>query len=211
MSAVFAGPQQVNLYDASLLPPRHPFTVRQLLAWVLISALALGGIAWWARGQIGSLRQEMAQQQAARPRAPGAGPTQQQVTGLEQALRARTALLEARRAAREALERGMARPDAGPSAVLRRIADTIPPSAWLLELRVAGSHVDIRAKALDPAAVDAWLERLRASRFLAERPAPTLRLDRIDPPAGSAETVPVYAVQLSAALEAPFADEGARP
>jgi hypothetical protein len=76
---------------------------------------------------------------------------------------------------------------------------------------VAGSRVDIRAKALDPAAVDAWLERLRASRFLAERPAPTLRLDRIDPPAGSAETVPVYAVQLSAALEAPFADEGARP
>jgi len=211
MSTVaFAGPQQVNLYDPSLLPPRHAFTVRQLLAWVLIAALALGVVAWWARSQIGSLRQEMARE-AARPRAQETGPTAQQVAGLEQALRARTALLEARRAARDALERGMARPDAGPSAVLRRIADTIPASAWLLELRVAGSHVDIRAKALDPAAVDAWLERLRASRFLAERPAPTLRLDRIDPPAGSAQSAPVYGVQLSAALEAPFADEGAKP
>ena len=211
MNAVaFAGPQQVNLYDASLLPARHAFTVRQLVAWVLIAALALGAIAWWARGQIGSLRQEMARQ-AARPRPPEAGPTQQQVAGLEQALRARVALLEARRAARDALERGMARADAGPSAVLRRVADTIPPSAWLVELRVAGSHVDIRAKALDPAAIDAWLERLRAAHFLAERPAPTLRLDRIDPPAGSPQSVPVYGVQLSAGLEAPFADEGARP
>jgi len=211
MSAVpFPSLQQLNLYDPSLLPPRHAFTVRQLLAWVLIAALALGVVAWWARGQIGSLRQEMARE-AARPHEPEAGPSAQQVAGLEQALHARTALLDARRAAREALERGMARPDAGPSAVLRSIADTIPPSAWLVELRVAGSHVDIRAKALDPAAVDAWLERLRASRFLAERPAPTLRLDRIDPPAGSTQSATVYGVLVSGTLEAPFADEGARP
>jgi hypothetical protein len=211
MSALaFGGPQQVNLYDPSLLPARHAFPVRQLLGWVLIAALALGVVAWWARDQIGSLRGEMARE-AARSRPAEAGPTQQQVAGLGEALRSRLALLEARRAAREALERGMARPDAGPSAVLRRIADSIPPTAWLVELRVAGSHVDIRAKALDPAAVDAWLERLRATHFLAERPAPTLRLDRIDPPAGSAQALPVYGVQLSAALEAPFADEGGRP
>ena len=211
MSAVsLPSPRQLNLYDASLLPPRHAFSVRQLLAWVLIAALALGGVAWWARTQIGSLRQEIARE-AARPRAREAGPTAQEVAALEQSLRARTALLEARRAAREALERGMARPDAGPSAVLRRIADTIPASAWLLELRVAGSHVDIRAKALDPAAVDAWLERLRASGFLAARPAATLRLDRIDPPAGSPQSVPAYGVLVSGTLEAPFADEGARP
>lgn len=204
-AVVLASPQQINLYNESLLPPRHQFSSHQLAAWVGIALVALAAVAWWATDQMRALRQEMAQQAALRPAKVDDGPSPQQLAALEQGLRAKLAVLQTRRAARDVLKRGMAGPDAGPSFVLRRIAETIPPSAWLTGLTVSASHIDIRARALDPAAVDLWLDRLRSSGFLAREPAPALRLDRIEPAAG--KTLDSYGFQVSATLAAPFADE----
>ncbi len=214
MNASVAAPQQINLYNPALLPAREQFSARQLVAWVVIAASAMAAIAWWAAGETRALRREMADQAARAPAAPGAdaGPTPHQVAALETTLRGKQALLETRRTARDALKRGMAGPDSGPSAVMRRMADSIPPTAWLTELRAAGSRIDVSGRTLDPAAVDRWLDSLRASGLVATAPAPAVKLERIDAPAGpSARAAQAYAFHISAALSSPFAEEGARP
>lgn len=210
MSAI-AAPQQVNLLNPALLPKRERFSARQLLTWVVLAVISMAAVAWWAMSQTQSLRSEMAQQ-AARTQAsavPGAV-TPQQVAMLEQVVRDRTAQLEARKAARDALKRGMAGAGRGPSAVMRQIADSIPAAAWLVELRAAGTRIELVGRTLDPSAVDAWIERLRAAGLVAPAPSPSVRLERIESPPGS--RVPeAYTFQVSAALAAPLADEGGRP
>lgn len=222
MNAIAAGPQQVNLYNPALLPQRERFSARQIAAGVIVAGVAMVAVAWWALSESRTLRKEMAEQeqyraaQTARALAPPtlagkAVPTLQEVGTLEQALKARHALLESRRAARDALKRGMASAESGPSVLMRLVATSIPREAWLTELRVSGSRLDVAGKATDPAAVEAWLARLRASAFLAEKPAPTLKLERMDAAAAPARSGSGYTFNVSATLAAPLAEEGKGP
>lgn len=217
-----ATPRQVNLYNPALLPKRENFSARQIAAGVVVAALAIGAVSWWAASESRALRREVQEQERTRAaRTAGAlaaptldgrpVPTPEQVTALEQGLQAKAALLQARKASLDSLKRGMAGAEAGPSALMRLMATSIPPSTWLSEMRVSGSRLDIVGKALDPADVDGWLARLRASGFLAASPSPTLRLERIEAPTPAGRARAAYQFTLSAALSSPFADEAARP
>jgi Tfp pilus assembly protein PilN len=221
-ASVAPAPQQINLCNPSLLPKRESFTARHIIVWGVIASLAMAVLGWWASAQIQVLRREVAEQAArhasekalaAVPRLASGevAPTPQEVSALEQALRGKQSALEARRGVRDVLKRGLAGPNSGPSALLRLFAATLPPSAWLTEVRVAGARLEVVGKALDPAAVDHWLERVRTEGFLASTPMPAVRLERIDAPAPAGGVVPVYLFNVSAALASPFAEEGARP
>jgi hypothetical protein len=221
-TALSLPPQQINLLNPALLPKRESFSARHIVVWAVVAFLAMSALGWWATLETRTLRRVVAEHAAqhardsalaAVPRLPGGevAPTAQEVAALEQALRAKQSLLEARLGARDVLKRGLAGKDAGPSAVLRLIATTMPPSAWLAEVRVAGGRIDIAGRALDAASVDGWLERLRSSGFLATKPMPAVRLERIDSPTPAGRVLPVYVFNISAALASPFADEGARP
>lgn len=213
---------QINLYNSSLLPKRENFSARQIAAGVIVAGVAMAAVAWWAALEARTLRREVADHvqhhaaKTARALAPPLldgepVPTPQQVAALEQGLQSKQALLQSRRAARDALKRGMAGLDGGPSALMRLIASSIPPPAWLTEVRVAGGRIDVTGKALDPAAVDGWLDRLRASGFLAEKPMPTVRVERIEAPAPLGRAPSTYLFSISATLSSPFADDGAQP
>jgi len=213
---------QINLYDPSLLPRRERFSARQIALGVAATAVTMVAIAWWAAMQAGVLRLEVEEQakqleyETARALAPPQlggqpVPTPQQVTALERALSAKQAQLEARSAAREALKRGMAGPDAGPSAIMRTIAASIPQAAWLTEARVVGARLDLTGRSLDPAAVEGWLDRLRTSGFLAAAPTPTVRIERLDAATTPGRAPAAYLFNISAELSAPLADEGAGP
>jgi len=131
MAAVLASPQQVNLFNPALLPAREKFSARQLLGWIVFAVVALAAVAWWAAGQMRELRTEIAQEQS-RPRGrPQEGPTQDQVNAMQQTYRQLQAQLATRQAALDAARRGMAGPDGGPAGVMRRLAETIPPTVWL--------------------------------------------------------------------------------
>lgn len=211
MSAIAAAPQQVNLYNPTLLPKRERFSARQLVAWVVLALAAMIALAWWAVSQTRLLRGEMAQQAARTPPAAAAAiVTPQQVAAMEQAVRDRKALLETRRAARDTMKRGMADAGRGPSGVMRHVADSIPASAWITELRAVGPRIEIVGRTLDPGAVDAWLDRLRSAGIILPTPSPSVRIERMEAAAGS-RTAPAYTFQVSAALGAPFADDGGRP
>lgn len=218
-AAVAMPPRQINLYNPALLPKREHFSARQIVVGVAAAGVAMAAIAWWAAREAEVLRREVAEQArqlesvAARAQAPPLlegqpVPTPQQVAALEQAFRDRQALLEARRAAREALKRGMAGPDAGPSALMRMVATSIPAAAWLTEVRAVGSRIEVSGKAVDPAAVEGWLARLRTSGFLAETPVPTVRVERIEAPVPAGRALPTYLFSIAAELASPLAEEG---
>ena len=235
MAEIVALPlRQINLYNASLLPTREVFSARLIVGWVVVAAIAMAAVAWWAVIETRKINLEIANQAsrqvAERARTLPVLPTgevlqtPQQLVAREQALRSQQTLLEARRAAREVLKRGIASEKSGPSALLRQLANSVPPPLWLSEVRVVGSRIDISGKTLEPAAVHLWLERLRAAETLAIKPVPAVRLERVDtavqPPALPAtqpvaqlpaRTPPVYTFAISAALAIPFADEGGRP
>ena len=219
MNAVAATPLQVNLYNPALLPKRERFSARQIALGVIVAGAAMAAVSWWAFTQSMALRKEMAEQaqyraaQTARAMVPPTldgkpVPSPEEVAALEAALKGKYALLETRRAARDALKRGMASPDSGPSALMRLVATSIPREAWLTELRAAGSRLEVAGRATDPAAVEAWLARLRSSGFLAEKPAPALKLERMDAANAPARSAGAYTFNVSATLAAPLADEG---
>lgn len=213
---------QINLHNPSLIPTRELFSARLIVAWAVVAAILMAAIAWWAVIETRNVRREVsnqaAYQTAERARtAPlmldgKALPTPEQVAARELTLRNQQALLETRRAARDVLKQGVADDKSGPSTLMRLIASSVPPQAWLTEVRVAGGHVDFTGKTLDPVAVNVWLDRLRASGFLAAKPAPAVRIERVDlPPPAPARASNVFTFAISAALSSPFADDGGRP
>ena len=213
---------QINLYNSSLLPVREVFSARLIVTWVVIAALAMAAVAWWAVIEKRIVSREVALQLSrqaaniARSTVVGADgealPTPQQVEATGKSLGAKHALLETRRATRDLLTRGLASEKGGPTALMRLIATTLPPQLWLTELRVNGKQVTIAGKALEPSAVNLWLDRLRASGYLIETPLPTMRVEQL---ASAVPAVPgaplIYTFNIAAGLASPFADEGAAP
>lgn len=209
MSAVM---RQINLYNPALRPVRESFSARQQLAWIVIAALAMGALGWWASRQARELKGEIAGQQSAAAPAADAGTSPQQVAAMEKALRERQAALAARLAARDGLRRGMAASGHGPSGLMLAIAQTLPEAAWITELRVAGGRIEASGRTLDPGAVEGWLQRLRAAGFLAEGETPAVRVERLDAaaiPAARGQTT--YSFQVAGTLASPLADDGTRP
>ena len=223
MTEIAAAPlRHINLYNPSLIPAREVFSARLIVAWVVVAAVSMAAIAWWAVLETRSVSREVSNQ-AARQTADRtrtvplmvdgkALPTPEQVAARELILRNQQVLLETRRAARDLLKRGVADDKGGPSALLREIANSMPPQAWLTEVRVAGGQVDFTGKTLDPVVVNSWVDRLRASGLLAVKPPPAMRIERVDlPPPAPARAFPVYTFAISAALSSPFVDDGGRP
>jgi len=214
--------QHVNLLNPALLPKRESFTARHIAVWSAMALVAMVALGWWAGRETARLRAEVAANAqrlaaatalATAPRLPSGevAPTPQEVAALEQALLAKRTLLEARRSARDAGRRGLAGPNEGPSAMLRLVAATLPPAAWITEVRAAGERIDVSGRTLEAAAVDAWLERLQAAGFLAAGTQPTLRIERTEAPAPAGGSLPVYLFAISGTLAAPLADEGSPP
>ena len=213
---------QINLYNVSLFPAREVFTARRISVGVVAAVLVMTAIGWWALAEKQRLSQEIASKAAARAAetaraelisaAGGAPLTPPQLAALETTLNAQRATLTARRDARDLLRQGLATDQAGPSALMRLLATSAPTQAWLTDIRVGGSQLEVAGKTIDPAAVNAWLERLAASGYLSAKPMPSLRLDRVEapaPPPGRA--YPVYGFTIVGTLVSPLADEGGRP
>ena len=223
MSELAAIPlRQINLYNASLLPVREVFSARLIVTWVVIAALAMAAVGWWAVIEKRNVSREVASQQSqqaavvARSAVVSADgeqlPTPQQVATIRESLKSKHAQLETRRAMRDLLSRGLASERSGPTALLRLIATTAPPQLWLTEARVNGKQFVIAGKTLEPSAVSLWLDRLRSSGYVIEKPVPAMRVERLEPSAPPASAIPLtYTFNIVAVLSSPFADEGAAP
>lgn len=207
-----AAAQHINLYNPALRPARESFSARQLLAWVVIAALAMGALGWWATRQAREIKGEIAGQGRPATPAADAGASPQQVAAMEKALRERQAQLAARLAARDGLRRGMAASGHGPSGLMRAIAQTLPAAAWIRELHVAGGRIEAGGRTIDPGAVQGWLQSLRTAGLLAEGNAPAVRVERLEAAANpGAHGQATYSFHVTGTLASALADDGARP
>lgn len=234
MSAVLAQPsmRQINLLNPSLLPKREFFSGRSVLGWVIVAIIAMSAVAWWAVTETRSVSRQASEQTVLRaaekqrllgamPADAESIPTPQQIAAMDQSLRTKQTALESRRAALVTLKRVLGTENGGPSATLRTFATSMPDSVWLTELRATAGRLEVTGKTLDPAAVNAWLDRLTAAGYLTKKPVPAVRIERADvagaatAPVGTPSTttpvtasrVPVYSFSIVATLTHPFAED----
>ncbi len=223
-NAMFAQKTQINLFNPSLVNSDEVFTANRILVGVVGALITMAAIGWWAASERQRLTQAVQTQAAARQaelarlqQAAGVGDailTPQELAAREQLLKAQVATLDARRAVRDGLRRGLANDKQGPSALLRTLAGSVPVDTWITELRAEGSQFELSGKTLDAAAINAWQDRLHLSGTLAAQPMPVIKVERTDAvtAASAMSRAPtVYNFTITGTLAAPFAGEKGRP
>lgn len=214
--------RQINLFNLAMLPTQEVFSANRIVVGVVSSVLVMAAIGWWAFTERQRLSHELTSKAAARAEeiakaeriaaAVGNPLTPKELAALENTLRSQGEALAARRDVRDLLRRGLATDTQGPSALMRLLATSAPTQAWLTDIRVAGPHIEVVGRTLEPTAVNMWLERLTKSNHLSAKVAPTLKLERVEvPSAAPGRMLPVYVFTIVGALAAPFADDGGRP
>jgi Tfp pilus assembly protein PilN len=210
--------QQINLYSPILLAPKRYFSALAMVQALAVLAVGLVGLSLWSINHTQGLKRDLAstsaadsaEQQrlqvalAARPAAPTS------LSALEQELaQARKHVAE-----REALLASIATPAPGSgisrSALLRLLAQTLPASAWLTEVRLEGGRVDIAGATLQPEALRPWLDRLSAHPALAGQTLEAVKVERRDANVGSGPESWAFRVVSGRGSSTP-ADAGERP
>lgn len=181
--------QQINLYSPIFLAPQRHFSARAMAQALAAVAVALLLLCAWAAWGSAALRRELngpvardAQERerlvaalAARP-ASGAA-----LTALNQEHAQVQAELTRRRRALEELEHGLATARSSHAARLRLVAQTLPPSAWLTELKLADGRIELVGMTQQPEALRPWLERLAREPLAAGLPLAALKVERAGP------------------------------
>ncbi len=183
-------PQQINLCTPILLTQKRYFSA-QTMAQALIVFVILGGslFAYWVGSlntasdgftkaleaqsrELDSLRAAMAQSRAS------AGPVD---AALTRELQERRSELAQRERVLEELRRGLIHPGAGHAARLRLLAQSIPQQVWVTEVRADESRLDVSGYTLEPAALNEWVAKLRASPLLDGQQLSTVKVASVSP------------------------------
>ena len=76
----------------------------------------------------------------------------------------------------------------GASVVLRLLAQTLPASMWLTEVRLTEGRIELSGQTQQPEALRPWLDRLRTEPALAGQSLQALKVERSVVSTGVAET-----------------------
>ena len=214
--------QQINLHSPILLVPRRHFSALAMLHSLGVLAAGLLALSLWSISQTQGLRRDLAA-------ATAADSAEQQ--RLKQALAARPAvptnlaaleqeLAQARRqfAEREALLAGITASvvdsRVSRSVLLRLLAQTLPETAWLSEVKLVDGRVELLGATLQPEALRPWLDRLQAQPALAGQALAAVQVERRELDAGSGReswSFRVVSSRASTPAVAPITDAGVRP
>lgn len=182
-------PQQINLYSPIFLVPRRHFSARAMAQSLAVVAVALAALCAWAIWGSLALRrelaevlargtQERAQLVAALAAQPASAPAP---AALNQEMARVQADLAQRRRALAEIEQGLATPQSGHAARLRLLARTVPPQAWLTELKLADGRLELTGLTQQPEVLRPWLERLAQEPLSAGLPLAALKVERAGP------------------------------
>lgn len=175
--------QQINLYSPILLAPRRHFSAGAMVQALAALLAGLAAFTWWADGTTARLQRETAAtaaaQQAEKQRLTAELAQRPAVaadtTALTQELaQAQKALAERRQLLDEFAPQG------GRASLLRLLAQTVPDSAWLTEVQLAGGRLELAGMALQPETLRPWLDRLAAQPLLPGLALQTLKVERSD-------------------------------
>lgn len=179
-------PQQINLYSTALQAPRQRFAAQTLALGLGVTALliviACLGAQWQARqvqhhatlarDQHLQNKQRLAARLASLPATAGAA------GALEQQLAQTQATLQQRHAVLDELMRGRLDELHRRSALLRRVAQTVPAAVWLTQVDIDDQRLTLHGRTLEPDSLRPWLAQLNAQPFLPEQPLAGLKIER---------------------------------
>ena len=187
-------PQQINLHSPILLAPRRLFSARKMLQALGLLALVLSLASAWVqfstaasrRDCLGSTqvldaeRERLAQVLAASPAASGPA-LEQELAQLQQSLAQRQLLLDE-------LSRGRVVAGRSHAAMLRLIAQTVPPPVWLTDIRLIDGRIELSGMTLQTEALRPWLTRLADDPLIAGQHLAAVKVERVAPTAAAAST-----------------------
>lgn len=177
--------QQINLYSPILMAPRRYFSALAMLQAVLGFVLLLAALCAWVVASNSGLRREMqssvqaqagerqqlTQAMAAQPAASG--------VALEQELAQALQSLAARRALLAELTRGRLVEGRSHAAMLRMVAQTVPPAVWLTDIRLVEGRLELNGMTLQAEALRPWLAQLALHPLTAEQRLAAVKLERV--------------------------------
>lgn len=178
--------QQINLLTPILLAPRRYLSALTLVQATGLMALACVAASLWLQHrdrQAEAAHQETLQRLAAERQAllvARAGlPAPQDALALQQQLQPLQAGNAERRALLQSLDSGQALEGRRHSDLLAWVAQSLPESAWLSELRYAPGRLEIVGGTLDTSQLRPWLSRLSAQPLLAGQQLSALRVEKL--------------------------------
>ncbi len=160
--------QQINLYSPILMAPRRYFSAQAMLQVLGVYAALLVLLCGWALASTASLRRDLLSSsraqvverdrltQALAMRAPKATSG----AAIEQELAQLHAAVEQQRRQVDELARGRVTEGHSHAAVLKLVAQTVPPPVWLTELRLLEGRLELTGMTLQPQALNPWLTEL---------------------------------------------------
>jgi Tfp pilus assembly protein PilN len=219
-------PQQINLSNPIFLVQKRYFSAATM-ARALGVFLLLGGLlsAYWSwalqalntgyqQSAISSQREIDRLQAAIQARRAATGPAD---AAAVQELEARKTELQQRELLLRELRRGLLRDGQGHAARLQLLARSIPPQAWITEVKADDLRLELSGYTLEPAALNGWVARLADSPLLEGQQLSLVKVERVKPeaaPAGStaspAVTGPLWSYTLVTAWNPP-ASPGGKP
>lgn len=177
--------QQINLLTPILLKPKRYFSALAMLQSLGLLLLVGLAFALWlslqakqantefvaAQARSVAEQQRLVQALALLPSAINAAQLQQRINQLdEDNLQLQQTL--------DALTRGVAPEGARHSDLLRLLAQSVPPSIWLSDLRWQTGRLELSGATLEPAAVQRWLKSLAQQPLLAALPLGTVKVEK---------------------------------
>lgn len=196
--------QQINLCNPIFLTQKRYFSastmVRSLGVFLLLGGLLSGYWSWTLQSlsagyqlSVANNQREITRLQAAIQlnRANAAPADAAQV----QELQARQTELQQRELLLNELKRGLLREGFGHAARLQLVARSIPPQAWVTEIRADDLRLELSGYTQEPAALNGWMARLAESPLLEGQQLSVVKVERVtaDTRAGSAVAVPSVA------------------
>uniref|UniRef100_UPI0035B35F08 PilN domain-containing protein n=1 Tax=Hylemonella sp. TaxID=2066020 RepID=UPI0035B35F08 len=191
-------PQQINLCNPIFLVQKRYFSAATM-ARALGVFLLLGGLlsAYWSwalvalntgyQQSVASSQREIERLQAAiQERRAATGPAD---AAAVQELEARKNELQQRELLLRELRRGLLRDGQGHAARLQLLARSIPPQAWITEVKADDLRLELSGYTLEPAALNGWVARLGDSPLLEGQQLSLVKVERVKPEAGSAGSV----------------------
>jgi Tfp pilus assembly protein PilN len=162
--------QQINLYSPILLTPRRHFSALAMAQALAALAAGLVAFAAWSTWSTATLKQDVAAAERANDREKQAVAAElarrpalpTDTAALQQELAAARSALAARQAVRDELAAGRPAAGADHTTLLRLLAQTLPPSMWLTEVRRRPGRLEIAGLTRQPEALRPWLAQLAA-------------------------------------------------
>jgi Tfp pilus assembly protein PilN len=184
--------QQINLCNPIFLIQKRYFSAstmaRSLGVFILVGGLLSVYWAWSLNALSGGYQQSVANNQreitrlqaAIQANRANAAPAD---AAQLQELQARQTELQQRELLLRELRRGLLREGYGHAARLQLVARSIPPQAWVTEIRADDLRLELSGFTQEPAALNGWVARLADSALLEGQQLAVVKVERV-----SAET-----------------------